>query len=345
MKRDRPSRAAEHDAERIASLHIASWRATYTRELSQAVLQRQDVAAHTAAWRRRLAEGVEVFLAEGGGELAGFVACGPARGGSSEEWEIYNLHVAPTRHGQGLGSLLFDAALELGRERGARELVLWVVRTNDPARRFYERKGMRSDGGEQERAMGDETLHEVRYKMDLEPAMTGPTLVEIEEILSRTPRTLRAVLEDLPEPWLVADEGEGTFSPRDVLGHLIHGEKTDWVPRIKLILASGETQAFVPFDRFAFRDAIRGASTAALLADFEALRASNLVFLRSLSLTRDHLALRGKHPELGAVTLGQLLVTWAVHDLDHIAQVVRVMAKRCSEAVGPWKAYLGILKR
>jgi hypothetical protein len=172
-----------------------------------------------------------------------------------------------------------------------------------------------------------------------------PSLPEITAILSRTPATLRALLDDLPEPWLVADEGEGTFSPRDVLGHLIHGEKTDWVPRIELILGSGEARPFVPFDRFGFRDTIASRTTSALLAELDSLRTANLAFLRGLSLTAGQLSLTGRHPELGRVTLGHLLATWAVHDLNHIGQIVRVMARRSTEAVGPWKAYLGILTR
>ena len=172
-----------------------------------------------------------------------------------------------------------------------------------------------------------------------------PRLPEITAILSRTPATLRALLKDLPEPWLLANEGEGTFSPRDVLGHLIHGEKTDWVPRLRLILASGEAQPFVPFDRFGFRDAIQNVPTGALIAEFDALRATNLAHLEGFALTADQLALTGTHPELGRVTLGQLLATWAVHDLNHVGQIVRVMAGRYSDTVGPWKAYLGILTR
>ena len=170
-------------------------------------------------------------------------------------------------------------------------------------------------------------------------------LSEITAILSRTPASLRGLLEHLPEPWLLVNEGEGTFSPRDVLGHLIHGEKTDWVPRLRLILASGEAQPFVPFDRFGFREAIRNVSTGALLAEFDSLRGSNLALLDDFALTADQLLLTGMHPELGRVTLGQLLATWAVHDLNHVGQIVRVMAKRYSQAVGPWKAYLGILTR
>lgn len=173
--------------------------------------------------------------------------------------------------------------------------------------------------------------------------MTEPNLAEVTAVLSRTPGTFRALLEDLPAPWVEANEGDGTFSPRDVLGHLIHGEKTDWVPRIKLILEHGDAQPFVPFDRFGFRDAVRGASTAGLLAEFASLRAANLAYLDGVSLTPSQLKVKGRHPELGPVTLGQLLATWAVHDLNHIGQLVRVMSNRYGEAVGPWKAYLGIL--
>lgn len=163
------TRAREEDARQIAELHLASWRATYTRELSRRFLASQDPAAWEAEWRGHLASGVSVIVAKEGDRLDGFVACGPVRGRSSDplEWEIYNIHVAPARHGEGCGSRLFDAARELGRQRGARQLVLWVVRTNDPARAFYEHKGMKDDGGEQEHVLGDETLHEIRYRMDL----------------------------------------------------------------------------------------------------------------------------------------------------------------------------------
>ena len=172
-----------------------------------------------------------------------------------------------------------------------------------------------------------------------------PILSEVTSMLSRTPGVLRSLLEDLPEAWLETNEGEGTFSPRDVLGHLIHGEKTDWVPRIKLVLQVGESRPFVPFDRFGFRDLVRGSSTKALLAELESWRTSNVAFLRELHLTPSQLSLSGTHPELGRVTLGELLATWAVHDLNHVSQIVRVMSKRYTAAVGPWRAYLGILNR
>jgi hypothetical protein len=172
-----------------------------------------------------------------------------------------------------------------------------------------------------------------------------PDVFEIEAVLVRTPATLRALLADVPEPWLGASEGPGTFSPRDVLGHLIHGEKTDWIPRVRMILDSGDSRPFVPFDRVGFGENIKGVPTNALLDEFASLRAASLHALRGLALTPDRLALKGLHPELGPVTLGQLLATWTVHDLNHVWQIVRVMSKRYSATVGPWKAYLGILNR
>jgi hypothetical protein len=174
---------------------------------------------------------------------------------------------------------------------------------------------------------------------------TRPELAEIIAVLSRTPATLRALLTDLPEPWLVASEGEGTFSPRDVLGHLIQGEKTDWIPRVQMILASGDSRPFAPFDRVGFREHIERVPTKALLDEFESLREASLHVLRGLALTPERLALKGLHPELGPVTLGQLLATWTVHDLNHVWQIARVMSKRYSASVGPWRAYLGILNR
>ena len=170
----------------------------------------------------------------------------------------------------------------------------------------------------------------------------NPVLSEAVAVLDRSPSVLRALLQDLPEGWLGRHEGEDAFNPREVLGHLIHGERTDWVPRMKVILEHGDTKPFVPFDRRGYGDASRVPVTE-LLDEFEALRKQNLAFLASLSLDPSQLQLRGRHPELGRVTLGQLLATWVVHDLNHIAQVARVMAARYAPAVGPWKAYLGIL--
>jgi hypothetical protein len=163
-------------------------------------------------------------------------------------------------------------------------------------------------------------------------------------ILRRTPATLKSLLLHLPEPWILQNEGPETWSPNDVLGHLIHGEHTDWIPRAKVILEHGEAQAFEPFDRFAMFDESKGKSLADLLDIFAQLRARNLDELEGMNLRPDLLEKRGMHPELGAVTMRQLLSTWVVHDLGHIQQVVRVMAKQYRDEVGPWRAYLSVLE-
>jgi DinB superfamily len=162
-------------------------------------------------------------------------------------------------------------------------------------------------------------------------------------ILERTPATLNALLMGLPDAWVRATEGDGTWSPYDVIGHLIHGERTDWIPRARHILA-GETRPFEPFDRTAQFSESRGKSLGELLATFTDARRENVAALIGMNLTDDDLGRSGLHPELGVVTLGQLLATWVVHDLDHIAQVVRTMAKVYSEETGPWSAYLSILR-
>lgn len=166
-----------------------------------------------------------------------------------------------------------------------------------------------------------------------------------KDILRRTPATLTSLLQDLPDEWLFSNEGPDTWSPFDVLGHLIHGEETDWIPRAKIIVAHGEQRAFEPFDRFAMFEKSKGKSLHELLATFEQLRDESLRQLDELNLTPELLGKRGKHPELGDVTLAELLATWVVHDLGHIGQIVRVMSKQYGESVGPWRAYLPILSR
>ena len=163
-------------------------------------------------------------------------------------------------------------------------------------------------------------------------------------VLQRTPAALNSLLRDLPGPWLEQNEGPETWSPYDVIGHLIHGEETDWIPRAKIIVEHGETSAFEPFDRVAMFAASKGKPIGDLLDTFAQLRAENLRELESMNLTSELLDKRGRHPVLGVVTLKQLLSTWVVHDLGHVRQVVRVMSKQYREAVGPWKAYLSILE-
>jgi hypothetical protein len=162
-------------------------------------------------------------------------------------------------------------------------------------------------------------------------------------VLRRTPGTLRALLDGLPEAWTGATEGPGTWSPFDVVGHLIHGERTDWMPRVEHILRSGETVPFPAFDREAMFAASEGRTLPDLLDTFAHLRKESLDRLAALGLTDADLARRGRHPDLGVVTMGQHLATWVAHDCGHLGQVVRVMARQYADAVGPWRAYLSIL--
>lgn len=164
-------------------------------------------------------------------------------------------------------------------------------------------------------------------------------------MLERTPATLQAMLGGLPETWTSPNEGPETFSAFDNIGHLVHGERTDWIPRVRIILAQGGDRRFEPYDRFAQVRESAGKTLSQLLAEFAELRGANVAALREMQLTEHHLALEGEHPQFGAVTLRQLLATWVVHDLGHVAQVARVMAKQYHEAVGPWTAYLPILTR
>ena len=139
-------------------------------------------------------------------------------------------------------------------------------------------------------------------------------------------------------------EGPNTWRPFDVVGHLIHGERADWMPRVEHILRHGDAVPFPPFDREAMFAASQGRSLGELLDTFERLRAESLARLDALGLTDADVSRRGRHPDFGVVTLGQHLSTWVAHDLGHISQIVRVMARQYTDAVGPWKAYLSILK-
>ena len=168
-------------------------------------------------------------------------------------------------------------------------------------------------------------------------------LVEAVEMLRHTPTTVAALLEGIPDTWARATEGDGTWSPYDVVGHLIHGERTDWIPRVRHILA-GQTRPFDPFDRSAQFVESADKPLDELLATFEEVRSRNVSELVAMNLDSTDLRRTGHHPELGEVTLGQLLATWVVHDLDHVAQIARTMAKVYAEAVGPWQAYLSILR-
>ena len=164
------------------------------------------------------------------------------------------------------------------------------------------------------------------------------------EVLERTPRALELLLLELSPEWTMHNEGPDTWSAYDVVGHLIHGERTDWIPRAKRLLEFGETRPFDAFDRFAqFRES-QGKSLATLLAEFHEVRTANLFKVRTRHLTDADLDRTGTHPKFGTVTLRQLLATWAVHDLDHLAQISRVMAKQLKVEVGPWVEYMRVVR-
>lgn len=163
-------------------------------------------------------------------------------------------------------------------------------------------------------------------------------------LLSRFPAALDALLRDLPESWTSPNEGENTFSPYDVVGHLIHGERCAWMPRVRMILEHGENQTFETFDRWAHVKESQGKSLGQLLDDFSRSRSESLAQLRALNLTDADLEQRGRHRRLGEVTLSQLLATWAAHDLTHLHQIARVMAHQYRHAVGPWSRFLGVLQ-
>ncbi|MDG5492903.1 DinB family protein [Psychroserpens sp. SPM9] len=170
-------------------------------------------------------------------------------------------------------------------------------------------------------------------------------LEQAKQILERTPELLKLQLSGLSSSWIIKNEGENTWSPYDVVGHFIHGEKTDWMQRAEIIINQGTSQPFKPFDRFAQFEESKRKSLDELLNEFENLRKSNLKKLEQLNITEETLKLKGIHPDFGEVTLKQLLSTWVVHDFNHLAQINRVMAKQYQKQVGPWIAYLSILKK
>ncbi len=165
------------------------------------------------------------------------------------------------------------------------------------------------------------------------------------EILERTPATLESLLIGLSNDWLVCNEGEGTWNASEVVGHLIEGERTNWIPRLKWLLREGESQPFPPFDRYSHVSAASTDSIDSKLSEFKAIRLQNTAKLRTLIDSEELLESIGAHPAFGAVKARELVATWAVHDLTHIAQIVRVLAERYRQDVGPWVAYLGILNR
>jgi hypothetical protein len=169
-------------------------------------------------------------------------------------------------------------------------------------------------------------------------------LQQTTALLSRTPAALDALLRNLPSEWILSNEGSQTWNARDVIAHLNHGERTDWLPRARRILEFGESRTFEPFDRSGHVEESAGKPLAQLLDEFARLRAQNLEDLRALNLRPEDLERRGRHPSLGTVTLAQLLATWAAHDLTHLHQISRILAHQYREAVGPWSRFLGVMQ-
>ena len=163
-------------------------------------------------------------------------------------------------------------------------------------------------------------------------------------LIARTPAVLDTMLRDLPDEWTMSNEGDGSWSAYDIVGHLIHGELTDWLPRARRILEHGESKPFDKFDRFAQERESKGKSLGQLLDEFARLRAENIRQLRALNLSQQDLAKKGKHQVLGTVTMSQLLATWPAHDLTHLHQLSRVLAHQSREAVGPWTKFLGVMQ-
>ena len=168
-------------------------------------------------------------------------------------------------------------------------------------------------------------------------------LAKSVQILERTPVVLKDILQNVSNDWTMNNEGDDTWSPYDIVGHLIHGERTDWMPRLEIILHK-EDKKFIPYDRFAQFKESEGKDLQQLLSEFSELRKENLLKLRSLTLNEDDLNKTGIHPEFGDITLRQLLSTWTIHDLTHIAQITRVMAKQYKEAIGPWIKYFKVMQ-
>ncbi len=175
-------------------------------------------------------------------------------------------------------------------------------------------------------------------------SLTNFSLTDAIAVLTRTPGALDVLLRGMPDTWVRSNEGKDSWSAFDIVGHLVFAERTDWMPRVRTILESGEGRAFDPFDRFAQLKEGQDKSLEQLLDDFVRLRGESVAALRALNLQQEDLRRRGRHPALGVVTLSELLATWAVHDLTHLHQLSRVMAYQYRDAVGPWKAYLGVLQ-
>jgi GNAT superfamily N-acetyltransferase len=274
------------------------------------------------------------FVLASSGRVA--IGCGALRRYSESASEMKRLYVSPAYRGQGIGRMIVGRLLDRARALGYRSMLLDTLPQMIGARALYADFGFTQIDPYRFNPVAGATY----WKLDLMRQALDQTLT----LLARTPRVLDVLLRDLPDPWTLANEGDGTWSAYDVVGHLIHGERTDWMARATMILEHGETKTFERFDRLAQERESRGRSLPQLLDEFAHARAANLDELRALKLQPDDFDRRGRHPVFGAVTLGQLLSTWAAHDLTHLHQISRVMAHQYRDAVGPWSVYLGVLQ-
>jgi GNAT superfamily N-acetyltransferase len=264
------------------------------------------------------------------------VGCGAVRRLSESACEMKRLYVISDRRGEGVGRMIVGALVDRARSLGYRSMLLDTLPAMKRAQALYASFGFAQTAPYRYNPMAGATY----WKLDL----MSKTLNQTIALLAKTPRTLDALLRDLPDDWTRTNEGANTWSAYDIVGHLIHGERTEWMARARMILEFGEAKTFERFDRLAQERESQGMALGQLLDDFAHVRSKNLDDLRALNLQQADLEKRGRHPVFGAVTLGQLLATWAAHDLTHLHQISRVMAHQCRDAVGPWSVYLGVLQ-
>jgi ribosomal protein S18 acetylase RimI-like enzyme len=292
-----------------------------------------DLADPDAAF---LDDGGAILVAECDGAPVGVCGLRACRDGI---FELAKLAVDPHMHGRGIGRELVRRCIDAARERGAREIVLVSNLRLAAALALYQSLGFTQQPVPEEFTRVYDTADVYMTLPLTEPGH----ITQARHLLAATPATLNAWLRHLPRSLITANEGGETWSPFDVVGHLIHGEKTDWIPRLQRIVEHGESRAFEPFDRFAQFNATRGRTLPELLDEFAACRAASLNTLAEMRLGAADLDRRGHHPALGTVTLRQLLSTWVAHDLDHITQIARVLAYQYRDEVGPWRNYLRVI--